>query len=310
MTGSCRPYDHERDYNAVGRFLARVYNPEAVHHNWLQPRWEYMHYHPLIRDRGLDLSRCGVWADGDTLVGVVHFEHRMGVVYIQLDSAYAALKREMLQYAEERLWGEFEVGKAVHVYIDERDLEFQSIAASRGFVKLPRELAEITTCLRASDLPDEIPVPEGFEIIGLDEDDDVRKVHRVIYRGFNHEGEPPEDELDDRRRKLSAPSLRKDLTIVARSQSGDFVSFCGTWIVPENALAYVEPVATDPDVRRMGLGTAVVLEGIRRCAAEGAAIAYVGSDQPFYRSMGFEECYAHALWRKTIEPAERSDADG
>jgi len=32
----------------------------------------------------------------------------------------------------------------------------------------------------------------------------------------------------------------------------------------------------------------VVLEGIRRCGALGATCAYVGSDQPFYLSLGFE----------------------
>ena len=146
-----------------------------------------------------------------------------------------------------------------------------------------------------------LPVPEGFEILGLDEDDDLRKVHRVMHRGFDHPGEPPEDELEDRRRKLSAPNLRKDLTIVARAPSGEFASFCGMWMDAPNRLCYVEPVATDPVYRRMGLGRAVVMEGVRRCAREGAELAYVGTDKPFYLSMGFTPRYRHSRWRKSLD---------
>lgn len=260
-----------------------------------------MHYHPLIYDKQEDLERCGLWLEGEEIVGTVHFEHRMGILYLQLDPALRRLKREMLEFAIENLAGGFKVGRAVHVYIDDDDAEWGEIAVSLGFEKLGREYAEVTTRLDAAVLPAASPVPEGFEIIGLDEDDDPRKVHRVMHRGFNHEGEPPEDELDERRRKLSAPSLRKDLTVVARAPDGAFVSFCGMWIDAANRVAMVEPVATDPDYRRMGLGTAVVLEGIRRCTAEGATVAYVGSNQPFYQLMGFETAYVQGLWRKVLD---------
>ena len=54
---------------------------------------------------------------------------------------------------------------------------------------------------------------------------------------------------------------------------------------------YVEPVATDPDFRRMGLGKAAVLEGIRRCGEMGAEVAYVGSDQLFYQKLGFKKIF-------------------
>jgi len=304
VTISPRPYRHPDDFETVGEFLVQTYEStiDGPHRNWLQPRWEYMHYHPAIYDKQADLARCGLWFDGDEIVGVVHLEHRLGVIYLQLDPAYTQLKREMLEYATESLPGDFKVGKAVHVYIDDDDTEWQAIASSLGFVKLGREHAEPASRLRSADLPDEIQVPDGFEIIGLDEDDDVSKVHRVMHRGFDHEGEPPDDELEDRRRKLSAPGVRKDLTVVARAPNGDFVSFCGMWLDTVNRISYVEPVATDPDYRRMGLGTAVVLEGVRRCAAEGATIAYVGSNQPFYRSMGFEVCGMHGLWRKVLDP--------
>lgn len=148
-----------------------------------------------------------------------------------------------------------------------------------------------------------IRLPRGFRLQSLADDFDVGRVHRVMHRGFNHAGEPPQDELEARRRKLLAPGLRRDLTVVAVAPSGDYAAFCGVWPVPRTDLCYVEPVATDPEFRRMGLGTAVVLEAVRRCAREGARTAQVGSDQPFYCSIGFERFRNRSLWRRVLAPS-------
>ena len=58
----------------------------------------------------------------------------------------------------------------------------------------------------------------------------------------------------------------------------------------------MEPVATDPDYSRLGLGKAPVLEGIRRCADLGAKEAFVGSDQLFYQAIGFRKVFNTACW--------------
>lgn len=68
------------------------------------------------------------------------------------------------------------------------------------------------------------------------------------------------------------------------------------WYEPVNKIAYVEPVATDPDFRRMGLGKAAVWEGIRRCGVLGATVAYVGSDQEFYKAIGFTKRFDSNCW--------------
>jgi len=302
MNASFRQYDHSKDYDAVGQFLLRTYGAGTPHRNWLHPRWEYMHYHP-----GLDanhLGEFGVWESAGEITGIVHYEHRLGMNYVQLADHDGSLQQAMLSYAVRHLAGDFKIGRAVHVYIDDADEGFQQIAASLGFERLGPEFSEPTSMLSLED-PDAFPnekicLPKGFRLLSLADDDDVGKVHRVMHRGFNHEGEAPEDELDDRRKKLSAPNFRRDLTLVAEAPDGEFVSFAGTWYVPENRVAYIEPVATDPAYRRMGFGTAVVLEGIRRCSTLGATVAHVGSDQLFYQSMGFRVSFRQSLWRKVL----------
>lgn len=99
---------------------------------------------------------------------------------------------------------------------------------------------------------------------------------------FNHPGEPPADGLEGRRLMQSAPRFRKDLNLVVEAPNGDFVAYAGVWHVPANRIGYIEPVATDPDYRRMGLGRAAALECVRRCADLGATVVFVESAQPFY----------------------------
>ena len=98
----------------------------------------------------------------------------------------------------------------------------------------------------------------------------------------------------------SGPNFRKDLTIVVEAPNGDFVSFCGMWFESRNKIAYVEPEATDPDFRRMGLGRAAVWEGIRRCGELGATVAFVGSDQDFYGAIGFTKRFDTNCWTKYL----------
>jgi hypothetical protein len=43
-----------------------------------------------------------------------------------------------------------------------------------------------------------------------------------------------------------------------------------------------------------------MMEGIRRCAAEGATVAYVGSDQPYYLASGFTKLFDARAWIKTF----------
>ncbi len=86
----------------------------------------------------------------------------------------------------------------------------------------------------------------------------------------------------------------------AMLEYGDFVCFCGLWYEPVNHYAFVEPLATDPDFRRMGLARVALWEGIRRCAKLGATVVYVGSDQEFYIDFGFAKSFDSNCWLRRL----------
>jgi predicted N-acetyltransferase YhbS len=289
-----RSYSHATDYDRVGRFLVRTYRTEGDHINWLQPRWEYMHYHPYIRE--VELDPIGVWETDGEIVAVIHPEHRMGTVYFEVDPAHAILKEDMLQYAEKYLAVRADGVRTLRAYINDADQDLQHSAGAMGYEKGPG--GEEMSLFAIPDPFPEIPLPDGFRLKSLADDNDLRKVHRVLWRGFGHGPDPPDDGIEGRRFMQSAPNFRHDLNIVVEAPDGQFVSYCGMWYEPVHRIAYVEPVATDPDFRRMGLGQAAVLEGIRLCGREGATVAYVGSVLPFYLALGFRQIYSLSLWRR------------
>jgi predicted N-acetyltransferase YhbS len=295
MQISTRHYDRDHDFARVGQFLIRTYRTTGDHINWLQPRWEYMHYHPLIWN--LDLTRIGVWEAEGEIVAVVHPEHSLGRAYIELDPAFGFLKKEMLRYAEEYLFAETNGVRFLRLYMNDENSDLQRIAAEMGYRQEVKG-AEVMAHLPIPTPFPAISVPKGFRLKNLAEDDNVHKVHRALWRGFDHGDEPPDDGVKGRKLMQSAPNFMKDLNIVVEAPDGNFVAYCGMWYEPANRFAYVEPVATDPDYRRRGLGRAAVLEGIRRCGVLGATVAYVGSAQPFYQALGFRQISRDSAWLK------------
>lgn len=298
-----RSYQHPADYQPVSDFLIRHHKPGNTDGNWLQPTWEYMHSHPNLDETALE--QFGIWEESGEIIGVVHYESTLGEVFFQRHPEHKDLITAMLDYAEVSLGGVTREGlRFVDLYINDFDTEFKRLVRSRSYQRNPdhdRPLSQFA-------IPDPFPkisLPDGFKLKSLQEDNDLRKIHRVLWRGFNHPGEPPPEGIEWRRKMQSGPNFRKDLNIVIESPGGDFVSYSGTWYEGTNRYAYVEPVATDPDYRRMGLGKAAVLEGIRRCGELGANVAYVGSDLPFYKAFGFKEVYNSQCWRKYIDdPSE------
>lgn len=297
MPIALRPYT-PADFKWVSDFLIANYLPGNRDGNWLQPAWEYMHTHPYLDESSL--GRIGIWHEAATIVAVAHYEARLGEAFFQLHPRYTYLKPAMLDYAESHLFAETEGGERhLRAYVNDFDLEFAGLVRSRGYELLAQDARPMSQLAIPRSLP-RVDLPSGFLVKSLAEDNDLRKTHRVLWRGFNHEGEPPEQGMAERTKMQSGPNFRKDLTIVVEGPAGDFVSFCGMWYEPANKYAYVEPLATDPDFRRMGLARAALWEGIRRCANLGATVAHVGSDQKFYTAFGFAKSFDSKCWARRL----------
>ena len=302
MSVRFRHYNDPQDYQLVDDFLIEHYLPDNQDGNWIEPAWEYMHGHPYLDQSAL--NKIAVWEKSRKIVAVAHYESRLGETFFQFHPAYRNLRKEMLEYAESHLYGmsQKDERRNLRAYVNDNDTEFQSLVRGRGYKKDVEGNRPMAKFVIPEPFPS-ISLPDGYCLKSLAEEPNWEKVHRVMWRGFNHPGEPPtgEGELDERRKMFDTPKAGRDLKIVVEAPNGDFASICGMFYEPTNRYAYVEPVATDPTYRRMGLGKAAVLEGIRRCAELGATVAYVGSDQEFYLSLGFEVIYISECWVKYLD---------
>ena len=301
MSIKLRHYNNPADYDLIGNFLVEHYKPENADGNWIQPAWEYMHGHPALDSSSLE--KIGIWEDDGKIVAVTHYESRLGDAFFQFHPDYRHLRHDMLDYAEKYLYGTSKDGKKfMCVYVNDMDEEFVSLVKGRGYEKDTDETRTMLQFVIPTPFSS-INLPEGFRLKSLADECDWTKVNRVLWRGFDHEGEPPASDADieERRKMFDTPTARRDLKIVVEAPDGNFASFCGMFYEPNYKYAYVEPVATDPDYRRMGLGKAAVLEGIRRCGALGATVAYVGNDLPIYQAIGFKKVYNSECWMKYFE---------
>ena len=293
MTVHVRAYRPDRDFDAISQFLVDIFSPDDNLKYWPQPRWEYMHSHPYIGNIEVTLIGVAEAPDG-SIVGVVHPEHAPAFAYLQASTPKARLP--LLHWAEEHLggWSETFQCETLGFYVDDTDSEMRDLLEERGY--------EATEWIEPNsrmllDRPIELPeIPDGYSIQSLADENDLSKIHHVLWRGFDHEGEPPPEGVTWREQMQDTPGFRPELNIVAVGPDGGYAAYAGLWYVEDNRMALVEPVATDPEHRRLGLATAVVLEGVRRTKELGASIAWVGADMPVYRNMGFEYVGRSTLW--------------
>lgn len=282
------------DYFKVRDFFLRLGYCEYTY-----ARWDWMTTHSYL-DKSY-VGRIGIWEDGGNVVGLATFDTIPGCAYCLALPGYTGIKREMLLYSQENLVKDGKLG----VVIADTDLEFQAIAAGLGYAATPEKEND------AVFLPDQTSMshslPEGFRITSMKETYDLRQYRRVLWKGFNHElnGEGEfqysRETEESARVEMERPNVDLNLKIAVVAPDGNFVSYCGMWYAPEAGFAVIEPVATDPDYRRMGMGRAAVLEGIRRTAELGAKRAFVGSSQQFYYSIGLRPYATASVWRKTID---------
>lgn len=204
----------------------------------------------------------------------------------------------MIEYAETHLAGPDGVMLAVR----DEDGRFQDAALRMGY--RPTQYKDCTSVFDMDENRLEFELPEGFVVTSMKDTFDPYQYGRILWNGFNHELDgdvpylPSQDDLDGFRKEFERPNVNLDLKIAIVAPDGNFAAYCGMWQDNASTDVLVEPVATDPVYRKMGLGRAAVLEAIRRCAALGAKHAYVGSSQQFYYNIGFKPFITSTFWAK------------
>jgi GNAT superfamily N-acetyltransferase len=284
-----------KDYNRIREFLI-----ELDSHNYHYGRWDWMLMFKGMEWADIDhLEKIGIWEEHEKVVAIATYDTQLGSAYLLLFNGYVKLKEEMFIYAKYNLAknGEF------RVLILDGDLELQDIAISNQFY--PTQNREFDAIYLIDLKKIKYELDDRFKITDLKKDFDLYKYGQVCWKGFDHEikAEGPyyfywDKHLNEFKDEWDRPNVNLSLKINIVAPNGDFVSHCGMWYDEKSKSALVEPVATEPAYRKMGLGKAAVLEGIKRCSKLGAKRVFVGSSQQFYYNIGFRPFATSTWWKE------------
>jgi len=281
------------DYEKVRRFLLRINENEMVEANFLWARWEWMHSLTRYMDEGV-IPKIGLWIDDDKIVALATCEISLGAGFFVTDPSYEYLKEDMLSYAIKT----HPKDGTFKALISNTDRGFQKIAASHGLV--PSQDSEETAVLEITD-DISYKLPDGFSVHSLADGYDENRLSNCKYRGFDNGDKMPESDFIAGHEDYTGPNLNKNIHLYVKASDGGYAAHCGSWYDEDTDYAYIEPVCTDPDYRKLGCAKAVVLEAIKRCGQLGAKKAFVISSQQFYYNIGFYPHSNHTWWSIDLE---------
>jgi len=289
-----RRYKLLADFDKVHEFLTEIYSLDTLNSYLLPQFFEYAHTHPAFNHKLT--HRFGLWEDGGKLTGVACYEMDVGESFLVTDREHTFLLSEMLAYAEKELSAINNNKRTLSVWVTDKETDKIELLARKGYSKVHTEPVRIFSY----DKPFlDVKLPEGYTIISLEDENDYKKIHECLWKGFNH-GDNPDDDIDCRIQMQSGPNFRKDLTTVIKAPNGDYVCFAGMWLDEQNNYAYLEPLATVPEHRRMGLATIALTVGMKKTKALGAKYCFGGVPE-FYTTIGFETICHREMWRKEWE---------
>lgn len=166
----------------------------------------------------------------------------------------------------------------------------------RGYVHMTRTLDDATA-------PDS--VADGFVVRGCRGEPEVSARARAQYSAFKSSA-PFGRYLERFTNFMRSPVYDPELDIVAVAPDGKIGAFCIAWTDPVNQVGLFEPVGTHTEFQRVGLGRAVMHEGLRRLKERGMRSAIVSTfeDNPaairLYQSLGFQVINRLGTYEKDV----------
>lgn len=247
-----------------------------------------------------------IWRAGDEALGFAWHDPRDGYVDWQAHprARRLGLETEMIEWALMR----HSASQSGRPPAERRppftgccdtDMGRQAVLERHGFAREGNVFHHLTRAL--SDPLPEVRLPAGFALRGLAGE------HEHASRAAAHQSafHPSRVSAAHYLRLMRLPGYAREMDVVAVAPDGRIAAFALGWVDPRAGVGVFEPVGTHADFRRMGLGRAVLIEGMRRMRARGCHTAFVmcegdnaGVNQ-FYQSAGF------ALIRRDFDYSRR-----
>ena len=284
------------DINIAWDFLVEMYNVALREGKGSiePPFFEYALTSSWMNKNYLYLSRF--WLEGDVVVGFVFYEN-LTDIYFVLRPGYEELAEEMVVYAKDAF---YEWDGEKNFMFSKGQKELMEAAEKHGYQFAYKDKTYVLDMTKAAL---NFELPEGFHFVSPKDADPV-KLARCTWKGFNEldlgpfvDWDVPNDRLDWTPHKSYTGVLRNVMTppphstyeydIIISNEEGEYVCYSGMWWVPENGLAYMEPLCTIPEYTHRGLAAAALTVHYRRFKEMGGKFL-TGGGSEFYKKIGYD----------------------
>ena len=282
------------DIDLVWKLMTDVYNHEETN-GPAAPFFEYAIISSWIDRDYFRLNRF--WLDGDLPVAFVFYENPVTAMYFVLRPGYEFLAGEMIEYAE-NAYPKFE--ELIELNFVSGQTALIEEAKNRGY-KVEYEEPDRYFDFRKGTL--DYPLPKGYHFVDS-KDSDPLKCAKCLWDGFNSYdfGDFKDWDIPTKNGGISAhelyqnvlgatlspsPHATYDYTVVIADENEEYVCFSGMWWVPENKLAYMEPLCTVPSHQHKGLAAAALSRHDKVMRELGAEVMTGGGNE-FYEKIGYQ----------------------
>ncbi len=305
------PYEHGANaFLEVERFLARSVAAFETPRNWFIDRWNFTYAVSRVMHGATvaDWAKAiGLWRDEDgRIVAMAHEEEQRGDVFFEFDRPDRVGERllgEMFAFAERACVKERNGGTGFGLRIPQSDRLTAALAAERGYRKgdyseplSVRPIPYPSRDAESGEVPGDLRLIDGAAVAP-----DRKAVAHARAFGYADKPEQITASVSAFENLAEAPSYRKGLDLALENGDGEIVSFVGLWLDPVSRLGVLEPVGTVPEYRKRGLARLLIAEGERRLERLGAERLFVGSDQEFYKAVGFRVIARQDVWEYRAE---------
>ena len=273
------------------RGVAAPFFEHAIKASWMDSSYSYL-------DR--------FWLDDGKVVAFVFYEAPVTDIYFNVRKGYEFLADELIEYAVTTMPN---FGNDQQFVLFGGQQFLMDAAAKYGY----KQVYEFDDHI--FDFKNELnyELPEGYHFVE-NEDIDIVKLSKLCWYGFGH-GDAGEfadyDKYDDSTEWTPAkshkdivademapsPHSTHNLDIIIADENGEYVCYSGMWWIPENKLAYMEPLCTSPEHRHKGLAAAALTRHYRRMKDLGAT-HMTGGENPFYEKIGYGKGLHWSFWKK------------
>lgn len=286
-----RRYKKLVDFERVHEFLTDTYDKETLNSYLLPQYFEYAHH--LQWFDFLRSHRFGIWENGDNMVAIACYEMGMGQVHLHTKKGYEFLLPDTLLWAEKELSVVQDGCQILEVWITDKEPYKRELLKSSGYTLVHTEAVKI---FDYNNPFTEKTLPDGFTLIDGTKME-IQKLSDCWWAGFDHAEPPPPENNEGNMKLTNAPRFDSSLMTIVAAPNGEYACALGMWYDETNKYAYLEPLATAPQYRRLGLATICLTEAMKKTKAFGAKYCF-GGGREFYTSVGFDHVCNRELWKK------------